>query len=166
MLDKRGNVATQSGAIESQLYVGQNTETVMRAMEIGEMVIHSQELAEYEAAHAAMNVDLRAQALMRRFQNAKDRLSDAERWGQFHPHYQECLEAVQAVQAEMDAVPAIKRFRAAEDAVDNLLFAIATMLANQVSDSVKVPHNGEGNSGGCASGGACNCGSAAGGCFG
>ncbi|MOA49765.1 hypothetical protein D3C78_1726880 [compost metagenome] len=55
----------------------------------------------------------------------------------------------------------VRRFKLAEAAVDDMLHEMATIIAESVSHTIKVPGNEKGG-GGCGSGGSCGCGS--GGC--
>lgn len=139
------------------------TELLSRAYTLGEMIKQSAMADEYVVWKEAVNRDGKAKEISRRLASAKDKFSECERFGRFHPDYNEALDRVYAVQEELDSLESVRRFKEAERGLDELLQEISVMVARAVSDSVKVPDpdpNAKG--GGCGGGGSCSCGS--GGC--
>ena len=134
---------------------------LLRAYELGDMINASAPVADYLYWKAVVAEDEAAQALAVRFRKAKEQFADCERFGRFHPDYHEAKDKVKALEAELDALPSVSRFKAAEREVDELLHETAQLIAYAVSETVKVPGN-ERAGGGCGSGGSCSCGS--GGC--
>jgi cell fate (sporulation/competence/biofilm development) regulator YlbF (YheA/YmcA/DUF963 family) len=131
---------------------------LLRAYDVGDMIKASAELADYLYWKQAVNADPDTQRLIGLFAKAKDRFEEAERFGHFHPNYHEALEKVQQVQAELDRNEPIRRFRAAEEKLDDLLFTVSETIAFAVSDTIKVPGNKQLTSSGC------NCSSGGSGC--
>ena len=144
----------------SSLDMGQ---LLLRAYEIGDLVNQSAEVAEYAYWKSVVDDNDQVRQLVKQFAKAKEQFVDCERFGRFHPDYHTAKEKVEAVQRELNEVDCVSRFKAAEQAVDDLLHAIAVQIAGAVSDTIKVPSNDPmPKGGGCGSGGSCSCGS--GGC--
>ena len=97
--------------------------------------------------------------LIRKLNVKKEAFAECERFGHFHPEYHKALDAVKAVEYELDEIEAVSRFKAIENQLDELLYEVSELIARSVSDSIKVPSNNPlPHSGGCGSGGSCNCG--------
>lgn len=133
------------------------------AYELGDWINQSAEVAEYQYWNNLVNEDVQVKGLLKRFAKAKELFEECERFGRFHPDYHAAKDAVNLVQQELDELECVARFKHAEDAVDTLLYDVSKMIAQSVSDTIKVPSNDPGVKGGsCGSGGSCSCGS--GGC--
>lgn len=128
-----------------------------RAYELGELIKQSALTAEYVYYKAQVDRDEDVKALTREFAKAKELFAECERFGRFHPSYNEALERVYEVQAKLDGIEPVRKFKEAEQSVDSLLHEVALMIARSVSDSIKVPDN-DPNPKGCGSGGSCSCG--------
>lgn len=137
---------------------------LLHAYEIGDLVNQSAEVAEYVYCKSMIEQDEEVRLLVKKFEKAKDAFVDCERFGRFHPDYHSAKEKVQQVQQELDGIASVVRYKAAEQAVDDLLHGIALAIAGSVSETIKVPSNDPLPKGGgsCGSGGSCSCGS--GGC--
>jgi cell fate (sporulation/competence/biofilm development) regulator YlbF (YheA/YmcA/DUF963 family) len=73
------------------------------------------------------------------------------------------LERVYEMEAQLDEVEAVRKYKAAESSLDELLGDISRTLAHAVSQTIKVPDNDPNpKASGCGNGGSCSCGS--GGC--
>lgn len=130
---------------------------MMRAYELGEMIKQSALTAEYVYCKKAVNQDAGVHELARDFAKAKERFAECERFGRFHPDYNEALDRVYELEARLDAIAPVKQFKQAEQAVDSLLHEVSMMIARAVSETIKVPDN-DPNPKGCGSGGKCSCG--------
>lgn len=139
------------------------TELLSRAYALGDMIKRSDLTDQYTYWKRQVEQDEEANRLSRRLVLAKEKYAECERFGRFHPDYHEALNQVYAVQAELDELDSVRRFKAAEQSLDELFHEISFLVARSVSDSVKVPDmDPNARSGGCGSGGGCSCGS--GGC--
>lgn len=139
------------------------TELLSRAYALGDMIKQSSLTEDYVYWKQQVEHDEEAKQLSVRLVRAKEKYADCERFGRFHPDYHEALNQVYTVQEALDRVDAVRRFKAAEQALDELLHEISFTVARAVSESVKVPDlDPNARSGGCSSGGSCSCGS--GGC--
>ncbi len=134
-----------------------------RAYELGESLIRSAYAAEYAYWKAEVSQDAEAQSLRKQFLKAKEKFVECERFGKFHPDYNAALEQVYEVQQRLDEVESVRKYKAAESSLDELLTDISRTLAFAVSQSIKVPDNNPNpKASGCGNGGSCSCGS--GGC--
>ncbi|MFC4305837.1 YlbF family regulator [Cohnella boryungensis] len=136
---------------------------ISRAFELGDSLIHSAFAAEYAYWKDRVVQDSEAQSLKREFAKAKEKFEECERFGRFHPDYNAALEEVYEAQKRLDDVESVRRYKAAESSLDELLNDISRTLAYAVSDTIKVPDNNPNpKASGCGNGGSCSCGS--GGC--
>lgn len=134
---------------------------LMEAYTLGDMIKASAETADYIYWKLAMERDGTAQTLIRKLQSKKELFEECQRFGHFHPDYHAALDAVKSVQEELDGIESVKRFKEAEERLDELLYEVSKTIAGSVSETIKVPSNKlipEGK--GCSSGGGCsgNCG--------
>ena len=67
------------------------------------------------------------------------------------------MEEVAKVQAELEAIEPVARFKQAEKNLDDLLHTMSERIAFSVSESIKVPGNDPLPTKGCGSGGSCQC---------
>ena len=121
------------------------------AYDLGDMINQSADAADYLYWKAQLAQDEEAQALIRRFRKAKERFEECSRFGRFHPDYHEAKREAAELQRQLDECVPVRRFKAAEQAVDDMLHEIAVLLARAVSDDIKVPGSGS-VQGGCGSG--------------
>ncbi|MEO3947553.1 YlbF family regulator [Gorillibacterium sp. CAU 1737] len=140
------------------------SDLLVRAYELGDMINSSAEMADYLYWKEQMGRDDRAHQAIQAFQRKKDLFEECTRFGHFHPNYHEALTEAEKAREELDAVESIRSFRRAESELDELLYAVAELVARSVSESVKVPKNGEDAGGGCSSGGCSSGGSCSGNC--
>ncbi|MCA0969395.1 YlbF family regulator [Halobacillus litoralis] len=133
-----------------------------RSEVIGEMVMNSDTMHEYQQAKLALENDKEAQRLIRQFSDMKEHYEDVQRFGRYHPDYNSIMKKVRSVKREMDMHEKVATFKKAERQVQKLLDEISETVAFSVSEQIKVPKNGmaltdTGCSGGCGSGGSCGC---------
>lgn len=140
-----------------------STELLDQAYELGDLINSSAEMADYLYRKERMTRDSAAAAAIKSFLRKKGQFEECMRFGHFHPSYHQALEEAEQARRELDAVESVHSFRRAETDLDDLLHAVAEIIGHSVSESVKVPRDGDdagGCSGGCGSGGSCsgNCG--------
>lgn len=103
--------------------------------------------------------------MVRQFDKKKELFEECQRFGHFHPDYHAALGQVQEIQNQLDSLESVRRFKLAEERLDNLLYSISQTIAHSVSDTIKVPSNDPLTSGGSCSTGSCSTGgSCSGGC--
>lgn len=146
-------VATDKPALDQ-------TELLVRAQEIGWLILDSREVREYQHWRQVVRADVEAQEAMRRFGKLKILFDECQRFGHFHPEYHKALEAAKQAELELAQIESIRCFKEAEAKLDELLFEVSETIAYAVSDSVKVPGNNPLPTAGkgCGSGGSCGCG--------
>ncbi|OMF37536.1 regulator [Paenibacillus sp. FSL H8-0548] len=133
------------------------------AYELGDWINQSAEVAEYLYWKSVVNEDEEVKQITRRFEKAKELFVECERFGRFHPNYNEAKDKVKKIEQELSEIESVHRFKSAEQVVDEMLYDVSRMIAESVSDNIKVPGNEKAKGGGsCGSGGSCSCGS--GGC--
>ncbi|MCA0983598.1 YlbF family regulator [Halobacillus yeomjeoni] len=133
-----------------------------RSEEIGQMVMNSDTMHNYQQAKRELEQDKEAQRLIKQFADMKEHYEDVQRFGRYHPDYNSIMKKVRTVKREMDMHEKVALFKKAERELQKLLDEISEMVAFSVSEQIKVPKNGmaltdTGCSGGCGSGGSCGC---------
>ncbi|TVY00676.1 YlbF family regulator [Cohnella terricola] len=129
------------------------------AYELGDSLIHSAYAAEYVYWKDRVSQDDEVQGLSAQFAKAKETFAECERFGRFHPDYNAALDHVYEIQRRLDDVESVRRYKAAENSLDELLHDISRTLAHAVSATIKVPDNDPNpKASGCGSGGSCSCG--------
>ncbi|MDG0871325.1 YlbF family regulator [Paenibacillus thiaminolyticus] len=129
------------------------TVLLTNAYQLGDMINQSVEVAEYLYWKERMEQNAEVDRLVREFARKKELFEETERFGHFHPDYHRAKDEVMAVQAQLDAIDEVSRFKQAEKALDELLHGLSEVIAHAVSDTIKVPGNDPLPSKGCGSGG-------------
>lgn len=134
---------------------------LMQAYDMGDMINASAEVADYLYWKSQVESNAEVKQLQALFVKKKELFDECQRFGHYHPSYHEAMAQVEEVQAQLEGIEAVSRFKAAEERLDNLLYTVSATIAHAVSDSIKVPSNNPlPAKGGCSSGGSCsgNCG--------
>lgn len=130
-----------------------------QAEQLGEMVIKSDVMKAYINAQQELNENNEAQELINSFTNIKVHYEDVQRFGRYHPDYNEIMKSVRSTKRAMDMNDKVAKFKVAERNLQKLLDEISELVATSVSEEVKTPKDGAAlNDGGCASGGGCGSG--------
>lgn len=127
---------------------------------LGKMVMDSEIMKAYENAQIALNKDDEAQQLITAFINIKDHYEDIQRFGRYHPDYNEIMKKVRMIKRDMDMNDKVAAFKIAERNIQKLLDEISQFIAASASEQIKAPIDGAAlsDSGcGCGSGGGCSC---------
>ncbi|WEK52864.1 MAG: YlbF family regulator [Candidatus Cohnella colombiensis] len=132
------------------------------AFELGDWINNSAFAAEYVYWKQRVQQDDEAHRIIKQFDKAKEAFAECERFGRFHPDYNAALERVYEIEASLDRIESVRRYKQAEASLDELLGEISRTIAHAVSNSIKVPDN-DPNPKGCGNGGSCSC-SSGGGC--
>lgn len=126
-----------------------------------EKIIASEVMQNYIKANERLKNDAEAQRLIREFNEVKELYEDVERFGRYHPDYNEIMRKVRATKRKMDLNDAVASFKKAERHLQSFLDTISETIAHSVSDKIIVPKDGLVDSscttGGCGSGGTCSC---------
>lgn len=132
------------------------------AYELGDCINQSAEVAEYLYWKTAVSEDEEVKQMSKRFDKAKELFEECQRFGRFHPDYNSAKDKVKQIERELGEVESVRRFKSAEQVVDEMLYDVSRTIAESVSENIKVPGNEKAGGGSCGSGGSCSCGS--GGC--
>ncbi|AIF43865.1 YlbF family regulator [Virgibacillus sp. SK37] len=131
-----------------------------KSEQLGSMVMESDIMEAYTISQNALHKDKEAQRLIKDFQDIKEQYDDVQRFGRYHPDYNEIMKKVRAAKREMDMNDKVAAFKIAERNLQKLLDEISRYVAQSVSEQVKAPQEGAAltDSGcGCGSGGGCGC---------
>ncbi|WP_373895916.1 YlbF family regulator [Virgibacillus natechei] len=127
---------------------------------LGKMVLQSDVMKAYNRSQKELNEDNEAQKLIKYFKNIKSHYEDVQRFGRYHPDYNEIMKQVRASKREMDMNDKVASFKIAERNLQKLLDEISEYVASSTSKDIKAPKDGAAltDSGcGCGSGGSCGC---------
>jgi len=128
-----------------------------------EMILKSEVMAEYQFAYRTLSNDAEAQQLIQDFVHIKRHYEDVQRFGRYHPDYNEIMRNVRSVKRKMDMNDKVAKFKVAERQLQSFLDEISTFVAHSVSEHIIVPIDGAAltdggcSTGGCGSGGPCSC---------
>ncbi|WP_368654711.1 YlbF family regulator [Ornithinibacillus sp. 4-3] len=134
-----------------------------RAELLGKMILDSDIMKAYYQAKHELENDPEAQQLIKAFNDIKLHYEDVQRFGRYHPDYNEIMKEVRASKRNMDLNGKVSAFKVAERNLQRLLDEISETLAFSVSTQIMVPKEGalfaEGGcaSGSCGTGGGCSC---------
>lgn len=135
------------------------SQVMLMAYELGDMINHSREAAEYLHWKKVVESSADIQEVVRLLARKKEAFADCERFGHFHPDYHRALDEVKEVEQQLDQFEAVRQYKKAEQELDDLLYEMSRTIAHAVSESIKVPSNNPlPVQGGCGSGGPCRCG--------
>lgn len=131
------------------------------AEELGRVVFGSEVMRDYLEKKASLEQDKEAQKLVKAFNDIKEHYDDIQRFGRYHPDYQEIMKKVRSTKRAMDMHESVAAFKVAERNIQSLLDEISEMIAFSVSNQIKVPKDGalldDGGCNSCGSGGSCGC---------
>ncbi|UUZ85802.1 YlbF family regulator [Paenibacillus sp. P26] len=129
---------------------------LLGAYELADMIVHSVDSADYLYWKERQETDPEVRSLAREFNRKKELFEETQRFGHFHPNYHEALDQVKEVQARLDSLEPVRRFKDAEQRLDDLLHEVSQTIARAVSDTIKVPGGDAPEGGGRSSGGSCS----------
>lgn len=133
------------------------------AERLSKMILQSDVMQDYINARETLHADAEAQARISAFIDIKSHYEDVQRFGRYHPDYNEIMKNVRAVKRKMDMHASVATYKIAERNLQQLLDDISELLAHSVSKQIMVPKDGAlltdsgCSSGGCGSGGSCGC---------
>ncbi|MDY0408082.1 YlbF family regulator [Virgibacillus soli] len=125
---------------------------------LGNIIRNSEVMHDYHQAKEELQLDKEAQELIQAFNYIKEDYEDIQRFGRYHPDYNQIMKKIRATKREMDMHPTVAAFKVAERSLQQFLDEISEIIACSVSEEIKVPKDGAALSdGGCGSGGSCGC---------
>ncbi|MEI3606745.1 YlbF family regulator [Pseudogracilibacillus sp. SE30717A] len=134
-----------------------------KADRLKNMILQSEVMTQYEHAYNTLQKDQEAQRLINAFNHIKEHYEDVQRFGRYHPDYNEIMKNVRSTKRRMDMNSSVAEFKVAERELQRFLDEISEHIAKSVSEHIIVPKDGlaltDGgcSTGGCGSGGSCGC---------
>lgn len=129
-----------------------------RAESLGQIVLKSDVMEAYMQSRYEMENNKEAQQLIQAFTNIKSHYEDVQRFGRYHPDYNQIMKQVRQTKRAMDMHEKVAAYKVAERNLQKLLDEISQYIAESVSKDIKAPKDGAALSdGGCGSGGKCGC---------
>ncbi|AYC29137.1 YlbF family regulator [Paenisporosarcina cavernae] len=128
-----------------------------------EMILSSEVVKAYFNAYEKVYENPVLVDKLRRFIKMKELYEEVQRFGRYHPNYQETMKEIRVLKRELDIDEHIAALKVAENDVQDLLDEVSLLVGKTVSDSVKVPVSNPffatdsscGSS--CGTGGSCSC---------
>ncbi|OZB91914.1 YlbF family regulator [Paenibacillus sp. XY044] len=130
---------------------------LMNAYELGDLINQSVEVSDYLYWKQQVNNNPAIQELVRLLAKKKDLFEETQRFGHFHPNYHSAKDEVKGVENQLEQFEEVRRFKLAEQNLDDMLHQMSEMIAFSVSETIKVPSN-DPHPRGCGGGGKCSCG--------
>lgn len=128
---------------------------------LGQMFLQSEVMEDYQQKKNTLEQDEVAQKLIKDFINIKDHYDDIQRFGRYHPDYQEIMKQVRQTKRAMDMHETVAAYKIAERNLQSLLDEISEYIAFSVSDQIKAPKDGaalsDNGCSSCGSGSGCGC---------
>lgn len=129
---------------------------------LANMITNSETAEHYKACQYKLQHDEEAQALIHRFKKIKEKYEEVQRFGKYHPDFDNVTKEVRELKRQLDTNEVIAAFKKSEEELEKLLNELSQVIAYSVSPQIKVP---TGNpffdnmrcSGGCGAGKKCQC---------
>src|SRR5690625_2056736 len=134
-----------------------------RTEHLTKMIMNSEVMDQYQYAYKTLHNEKEAQRLIKSFNDIKEHYEDVQRFGRYHPDYNEIMKNVRSTKRKMDMNSSVAAFKIAERQLQRFLDEISEYIAQSVSEHIMVPKDGlaltDGgcSTGGCGSGGSCGC---------
>ncbi|WP_430534081.1 YlbF family regulator [Listeria rocourtiae] len=132
--------------------------------DLASMVLVSAEADRYRECAHQMETSLPTQQRIKRLAKIKEQYDEVQRFGRYHPDYKEVNRLARQYKRDVDMDEHVAAFRQAEMDLQSLLDEISLILADAVSENIKVPTGNpffetksSCSTGGCGSGGGCGC---------
>lgn len=139
-------------------------EVIVKTESLSAMIAGSDIAEAYRSSKLEMEIDSEVAVLIKDFNHKKELYEDVARFGKYHPDYLRIRKEVFETKRNLERHPVIARFKQAEKELEELLYEISQLIADPVSENIKVPGtNPYFSNRGCSSGG-CGPGGCSGGC--
>jgi len=151
------------GGVLTLIVTLEHVEILDQSDKIIEMIANSDVMENYRVAYHSLKEDDEAQRLIKSFLRMKDQYEDVQRFGRYHPDYQEIMKNIRSSKRKMDMNEFVAAFKVAERNLQRFLDEISEYIARSVSDTIMVPKEDLAlsdsgcSSGSCGSGGTCGC---------
>lgn len=109
------------------------------AHELGQLILHSEEVKHYRRSHFELERDAGALALIKSFISKKEQFEEVERFGKYHPDYDRVKKEMRETKRTMDTNDRVIQFKKAERELESILNEVSKIVAFSVSEGIKVP---------------------------
>ncbi len=133
------------------------------ADELSEMILQSEQAAQYRAAYASLYDDKDLARQVHDFAKLKDLYEEVQRFGKYHPDYKRVMKQIRVDKRQLDLNDKVAALRLAENELQDLIDQVSFIIGRSVSEAVKIPSSNpffssDSSCGsGCGTGGGCSC---------
>jgi cell fate (sporulation/competence/biofilm development) regulator YlbF (YheA/YmcA/DUF963 family) len=131
--------------------------------QLSAMILQSDIVERYHLCRQLLTNNQESQRKIDAFTSLKEQYEEVQRFGKYHPDYQQVMIRTRELKREMDLDPSVIEFKKAEDELQCLLDEISVIIGHSVSKNIKVPTGNpyfdslSGCGGSCGTGGSCGC---------
>jgi len=118
-----------------------DTEVILNTYELAELINQSDEVAKYLEYKQEIATNQEISILRSELAKTKQLYEETERFGKYHPDFNEAKLKVDEILSKINQNGLIKSFKQAEEDLNQLLFTISSTLAGTISPSIKVPRD-------------------------
>jgi len=129
-----------------------------------QMILSSEQIKQYSEAYFAVYSDDLLKKQIASFTRLKEQYEDVQRFGKYHPDYQQVMKSIRLQKRALDMNERIATLKLAENELQDLLDEVSLLIGKTVSESVKVPVSNpffaaasSCSTGSCGTGGSCGC---------
>jgi cell fate (sporulation/competence/biofilm development) regulator YlbF (YheA/YmcA/DUF963 family) len=106
--------------------------------ELVQIIVESEIFNTYIMFKNNLNNDENASSIIQKFTKIKDQYEEVQRFGKYHPDYNNTRKLMSEIKIELDTNLSISNFKRAEKELQKLLDEIGLILAESVSESIIV----------------------------
>ncbi|TCS78238.1 YlbF family regulator [Tepidibacillus fermentans] len=118
-----------------------DNEIILETYQLIDMILQSEEMKDYLQYREAINRDVQVNELKEKLAKAKIEFEEYNRYGQYHPNYQEAKEKVEKILEEVNQNELVQKYKQAEHELDELLSLVGETLAHAISPTIMVSKN-------------------------
>lgn len=118
-----------------------DAEVIINTYELADLINQSNEVAVYLKYKQEIETDEEIRKLKGELAKVKQLYEETERFGKYHPDFNEAKVKVDEVLNKINQHQLIKSYKQAEDKLNQLLYSISSTLAGSISSSIKVPRD-------------------------
>lgn len=115
-----------------------DSEIILNAYELADMIKESYEVEQYLQDKQTIEKDPEIIQLKKKLKQKKELYEETQRFGNYHPSFYETRDNVKKTLEDINKNPKVKKFREAEDKLNQLLYDISGKLAESISKSIMV----------------------------
>lgn len=118
-----------------------DSEVILNTYELADLINQSNEVTTYLKYKQEIDTDEEIRKLKNELAKAKQVYEETERFGQYHPDFNEVKLKVDDVLNKINQHELIKSYKKAENDLAQLLYSVSSTLAGSISSSIKVPRD-------------------------